>query len=722
MTLREFFDNQIELWHGRGQLGMVETRELNVGSHTVTLQHNPARIVSTGAKIDAKSISQRKCFLCAEGRLENQVSMPIEIAGEWFDILVNPYPILPYHFTIAARNHEQQQIAGHTGAFAQLLEVDQKLTVFYNGPRSGASAPDHMHLQASLSASLPLQMQWRNIVGEHNSELSICRYIEPFYAIETPSAARMTALIDKVIASMPISEGDYEPRLNIIAWHSDDVFRVAIIPRCAHRPSCYFSDDADKLMVSPGALDMAGLIITPRRCDFEDITAENIVDIMSQCGCSAAMPLSVGIMHRADLSVKFHGIYSSEGLTTDETELFEVKNGQISWRNHTYGELLFTSRTAGSTFTLIDVEIGTQFHWQQCQEETFSGSLRIIVVDGQLQAINIVDVETYLESVVGSEMSPTSPIELLKAHAVISRSWVIAQVIDKNNARKTITEQSDPHRHVKWYDHEAHTLFDVCADDHCQRYQGIPQNDSIRAAKAVNDTRGEVLMYGGEIADARFSKCCGGATELFSYCWDNESKPYLPAQIDSKNQGEQFRPLHAEDAAKAWIESCPQTFCGIASPAMLRQSLKGYDQSTTDFYRWTVRISQQQLRQLLRDKIGFDGGAIKGIIPIERGTSGRISLLRIVATDDYIEIGKELEIRRALSPTHLLSSAFIVEPEYGSTSQPSASDTPTSFTLRGAGWGHGVGLCQIGAAQMATMGYDYRQILLHYYRCDIVEL
>jgi len=557
-------------------------------------------------------------------------------------------------------------------------------------------------------------------VGEDNPEISVRHFIAPFYAIETATAERMTALISKTIASLPISEGDYEPRLNIIAWH-EGTFRAAIIPRSMHRPDCYYGEGDYKLMVSPGALDMAGLIITPRKCDFSSISAVKIRLIMSQCGQNAAMPLSVGIMHRQELRAKFKGLFCCNGLTAGDTETFTTQNGLISWHGRSYKELLFSPQEHKATFTLANVEIGTKFHWQQMQEETFCGSLRIIVADGELAAINIIDVETYLESVVGSEMSPTSPIELLKAHAVISRSWVMAQIMNKKKNVEAATVQSDSHRHIKWYDHEAHTLFDVCADDHCQRYQGLPNEESAEAKKAVKETRGEVLTYNGEIADARFSKCCGGATELFSYCWGDEAKPYLPAQYDDEFDGKTFRPLHAEEAAKAWIENRPRSFCGLASPEMLRQSLKGYDQKTTDFYRWSVRIEQEELRRLLREKIGFDGGEIMELIPLERGASGRISLLRIVAARDYIDIGKELEIRRALSATHLLSSAFTVTPEYAAKDGDAAKTVPSAFVLNGAGWGHGVGLCQIGAAQMATMGYDYRQILLHYYRCEISE-
>lgn len=722
MKLNDFFDHQIQLWNGRGQLETVETRQLTLGSRWLTLQHNPARIVSTGAKIDAASISYRKCFLCPDGRLENQIAQQIELAGEGFDILVNPYPILPYHFTIAARRHCQQQIAGRTEAFAELLEAEPQLTVFYNGPQSGASAPDHLHLQASLQASLPLQKQWHEIVDAAKAELQVCHFLSPFYAIETASAARLTALINKTIAALPILDGDYEPRLNIIAWHSEGTYKAAIIPRQSHRPDCYNADGDEKRLVSPGALDMAGLIITPRRTDFDLLTTDDIARIMSQCGGNAAMPLSVGIMHQAELQIRFNGQFFCKGQTAEENERFCFSDGQISWRGESHEELLFVPQNAKTTFTLAGVEIGTQFHWQQQQEETFCGSLRIIVSNGELIAINIVNVETYLESVVGSEMSATSPEELLKAHAVISRSWVMAQIMDKNKTTKAVTELNEPNLHLKWYDHDAHTLFDVCADDHCQRYQGIPQKESVRAAKAVSETRGEVLTYEGEIADARFSKCCGGATEQFSCCWADTEKPYLIAREDSPSDRSKFRPLHAEEDAQYWILRPSKTFCGMADKEMLKKSLNGYDQTTTDFYRWNVRIEQEELQKLLREKIGFDGGAIKDLIPLERGTSGRISLLRIVATNDFIDIGKELEIRRALSPTHLLSSAFIVEPEYSNSHGLLDLSIPSAFVLYGAGWGHGVGLCQIGAAQMASMGYDYRQILMHYYSCEIEKI
>lgn len=736
MTLKDFFCSQIAKWDGKGSLGSVETRRIGVGRYYAVLQHNPARIVSAAAKTDSRSIRARKCFLCGDGRLPKQDALPIELAGEQFDILVNPYPILPCHFTIAAKRHVRQSLHGRISAFAELLERFPGLTVFYNGSRSGASAPDHLHFQASLSGNIPLQMQWKNILensilssknrrdgGSGESlcgELLICEYLSPLYAVVANSPEGLTALATKVFASMPVCAGDYEPRLNIVAWRDGDTYNAAIIPRCSHRPECYFLDGDRQIMVSPGALDMAGLVVTPRHDDFLRITPSDLSEIMGECGGSAVMPLAVGIMSAGRLDAGFTGGFLCGGTPVDGKEEFCARGGKVLWRGQLYGELLITPQSQEAVFSLGGVEIGTQFHWQQRREETFRGSLRIITGgQGELIAINIVDTETYLESVVGSEMSATSPMELLKAHAVISRSWVMAQVCRGESA--TTAEEGGPtdaHKRVVWYDHEAHTLFDVCADDHCQRYQGIPNESAESAARAVRATRGETLTYKGEIADARFSKCCGGATELFSYCWADEEKPYLPAQADIAGKSATFRPLHAEADAADWIMSRPKTLCGMGNSEALMRSLNAYDQSTSDYYRWTVSIGQGELQRLLKEKIGFSGGNILSLDPLQRGASGRISLLRINAEHTFIIIGKELEIRRALSETHLLSSAFVVEYEYGD------GDTrvPETFILHGAGWGHGVGLCQIGAAQMAIQGSRYREILGHYYRCDISRL
>lgn len=721
MDLIQFFNKQIAVWNGRGKLSQVETRELDCGEYTVTLQHNPSRIVSTAAKIDKASIKQRKCFLCNDGRLENQMSLSINLSGEEYDILVNPYPILPYHFTIACRNHVPQRIIGRETVFSQLLNAYSGLTVFYNGPLSGASAPDHLHFQASVSKILPIQKQWSKIKsGKYSLSVSKCltisKYISPIYAISTCSEDEFNDTLQHVIASLPLIEDSVEPRLNIIAWREANSYEAAIIPRFKHRPDSYFLEGENKILVSPGSLDMAGLIITPRKEDFLRIDSASVEEIMRQCGSHAFVPLSVGLMHRTCVSITFNGpFYSANGLVQGSQSISLVDN-KIVWQDKKYDKLIIKPASSNSTFTLNEVEIGTGFHWQQLQTETFYGSVQFIIDRGEILVVNHIDVETYLESVIGSEMSATSPIELLKAHAVISRSWVISQIRQRYfNPSSDIEHGVDSnHVHIKWYDHDAHTLFDVCADDHCQRYQGIPQKAKENAIDAVRSTQNQILTYNDEIIDARFSKCCGGITENFGTCWDATPKPYLPAIVDRDDNVKDFRPINTEEMAHEWIMNHPKTFCGSISKQAIESSLNMYDQQTNDAYRWTVKITQQELQLLLKEKIGFYGGNILSLQPLQRGVSGRISLLRINAETDYIDIGKELEIRRALSRTHLYSSAFIVE---AITSH--GSNIPEIFVLHGAGWGHGVGLCQIGAAQMASLGYNYKDILHHYYLCKL---
>ena len=326
--------------------------------------------------------------------------------------------------------------------------------------------------------------------------------------------------------------------------------------------------------------------------------------------------------------------------------------------------------------------IGVNFHWERKETQVFLGTLRLVVEADQITAINELPVEQYLASVISSEMKATAGLELLKAHAVISRSWLLAQmrrreqnVEHKDNFFSFIKKDDEL---IRWYDREDHTIFDVCADDHCQRYQGITKQTSQAVEQALKATRGQILCYGDEICDARFSKCCGGVTEEFQYCWEDTPKPYL---------------ISVEDP-----------FCNTNDKAVLAQVLNDYDQETNDFYRWTVEYTTEELSKLINDKLKDDFGQIVDLVPLERGKSGRIWKLKIVGTKKTFTIGKELEIRRALSESHLYSSAFDVE------------KTPTGFRLKGKGWGHGVGLCQIGAAVMGQQGYRYDEILLHYYR------
>ncbi len=403
--------------------------------------------------------------------------------------------------------------------------------------------------------------------------------------------------------------------------------------------------------------------------------------------------VSVGIVGAESITFTLNG-YGADNSTRTAT----MRNGLIFYDGKAHTQLCFKPQSPADSFSLKDVVIGVNFHWQRRETQTFRGSLRLLADGGKIWAINDLPVEEYLESVISSEMSAHSSLPLLMAHAVISRSWLMSQIDGKSTPN---TQESHGNAFIRWYDHTDHTLFDVCADDHCQRYQGITKETSPNVAEAIRRTRGELLTYGGEICDARFSKCCGGAMEEFQYCWDDTPKPYLKGIGDTPE--ETIPDLTIEENARKWILSSPKSFCNTTDKRILSQVLNDYDQETTDFYRWHVSYSQEELSRLVEKKLGAGLGTVIDMKPLKRGTSGRIYELQITGTKKTIVVGKELEIRRALSESHLYSSAFVVE-KHGDT-----------FELIGAGWGHGVGLCQIGAAVMGDQGYSYDKILKHYY-------
>ncbi|MEQ3326821.1 SpoIID/LytB domain-containing protein [Bacteroides caccae] len=437
--------------------------------------------------------------------------------------------------------------------------------------------------------------------------------------------------------------------------------------------------------------------------------------------------ITVGILSGKEIGFSFPKEFiSSDGIAICGIQQAVYRKGKICWQEKEYDELSFTpQRDTSSFFELQDVTIGINFHWERKEVQRFKGELKIIVEDDRLTAINIIPIEDYLTSVISSEMSATASLELLKAHAVISRSWLLNKLKVANGKLKVIMHPDNtanfelstlPSQLIKWYDHETHKNFDVCADDHCQRYQGITRASTPQAIEAVFATRGEVLMYEGEICDARFSKCCGGAFEEFQNCWENVKHPYLIGQRDSKTET-RLPDLTKEAEADKWIRTSPTAFCNTHNKQVLSQVLNNYDQETTDFYRWRVCYSQQELSELIHKRSGIEFGKIIDLIPVERGTSGRLVRLKIVGTLRTLIIGKELEIRRTLSSSHLYSSAFVVDKEY----KEDEKEIPSRFILTGSGWGHGVGLCQIGAAVMGEQGYKYKEILSHYYPGSAIE-
>lgn len=752
-SISRFFNRQMEKWadarHRFRDLKHVETHQL---SDQLKVQWNPARIVSTGAKIDKKTLGDRPCFLCDKNRPKEQISKQID---ERFLLLVNPFPILPVHFTIPARKHQPQSIYKNYGEMHRFLSLHSELMVFYNGPKCGASAPDHLHFQAGTSGILPLQANWQRLSRNLTDIISlnddekialIHDFVVPAFVIISKSEDSDEALFQRLYKSMPVRGDETEPMMNIIAWRKGDEYISVVIPREKHRPEAYFAEGDAQMMVSPGALDMLGLIITPREEDFRKLTEESATAILQECGVSTDKmnsivtklkaskeaelqvgtsalysydkepEVKVGIVSGQKIHFSLNKPYLAKGETVIGEQEVEFSEGGVLWNGNQYSSLTFHPQSADASFSLSDVTIGVNFHWERKETQTFLGTLRFVVESDKICAINELPVEKYLESVISSEMSATSSLELLKAHAVISRSWLLAQmkkhrdVAESGNNFFSFTKKED--MLIRWYDREDHTIFDVCADDHCQRYQGITKETSPHVAEAIRQTKGQVLLDGDEICDARFSKCCGGVTEEFQYCWEDTPKNYLTAVRDIALGIESTLPnLTNEEEAEKWIRFNPPAFCNTQDKRILSQVLNDYDQETVDFYRWKVTLTQEKLQQLIADRLKMDLGSILDMKSVERGTSGRISKLQIIGMEKTFTIGKELEIRRTLSDSHLLSSAFIVD-KYDIDEQ----GVPQRFELVGAGWGHGVGLCQIGAAVMGEEGYLYDAILLHYYQ------
>ena len=718
--LLRFFNRQLEKWDDARRryhdLRNVKTRELVVGASSFHVQWNPARMVSTGASIDKKTLAERPCFLCEQNRPKEQFKKSID---SQYDLLVNPYPILPIHFTIPNVKHVPQLIREAYGEIHKLLEEYPELMVFYNGPKCGASAPDHAHFQAGTSGTLPLQKSWKRlshhltkIVSLNDDEdISLIEeYPCPAMLIRSRSQYGDEQLFRRLYEAMPLRADEVEPMMNIVSWRYRDEYLSVVFLRSRHRPDCYYAEGDEQYIISPGALDMAGLFITPRQEDFERLTPERALSILAEVSLdkeelaqlidrlktantqtlnsplstlnSKEPNVSVGIVTADKITFTLNQPYVAKGEVITGPQTVEFSEGGILWRGTQYRNLTFRPQADDASFELQDVTIGVNFHWERQQTQTFEGTLRIVVEADKIVAINELPVERYLASVISSEMSATASPEFLKAHAVISRSWLLAQIEKRrqheNGADNFFSFIKKDDEFIRWYDRDDHTIFDVCADDHCQRYQGIVHARNCHVEEAISQTRGQILTYDGEICDARFHKCCGGDTEEFQYCWEDTPKPYLVSVHDP--------------------------WCNTSDKQILSQVLNDYDQETPDFYHWTVEYTQEQLSELVNRKLKDDFGLITDLIPLERGKSGRIWKLKIVGTKKTFTIGKELEIRRALSESHLLSSAFEVERE------------GDRFILHGKGWGHGVGLCQIGAAVMGEQGKTYDEILLFYYR------
>ena len=736
----DLIDRQLAVWQQAKDnfeaLSGVGVKEVTVGGFPVKIQFNPARIVSSAAKVDPKTIKERKCFLCAANRPAIQEGLPFMGKKAEYSVLINPFPIFPKHLTVPDVNHVNQTIEGEWERFEDMLSLSESLDeflFFYNGPKCGASAPDHMHFQGGNKGFLPLEYNYNALekkllcATEGAKVYAVENYMRGILTIEATDKLAAVAQFRKIYNCLEVKEGEWEPMLNLLAWvvkeNNQTKYISVIFLREKHRPSHYFAEGDANILLSPASVDMGGVFITPLEKDFNKVTEKELVEIADEIQISneffglvknalREQPMvSVGIMSEKEISFELNNAYNFT--CPDNSETFEVKgpqtavesNGKVLWDGKEYTELVFTPKGIG-TFWLRGVTIGVNFHWERKEDQKFGSALKIIVEHGKLTAVNVIGVEDYLTSVISSEMSATASPELLKAHAVISRSWLLAQIeknkeiVASNSEYSACTQTED--ELVKWYDREDHTNFDVCADDHCQRYQGLTRASTLKVREAIEATWGELLMDGNKICDARFSKCCGGAVEEFQYCWEPVKYSYLVKLRDGKNT-QDLPDLTIEENAHKWIMENPEAFCNTTDKNILSQVLNNYDQETVNFYRWKEEYTVKELSELVYKRSGVDYGEIIDLIPVERGTSGRLVKLKIVGTKKTMTIGKELEIRRTLSTSHLYSSAFVVE------------KTDGKFILYGAGWGHGVGLCQIGAAVMGEQGYKYKEILLHYF-------
>lgn len=746
-TIYKFVGDQLSRWplacENFRALKNVKVREMDAGGLTVKLQFNPARIVSSAAKLNKEDIAGRKCFLCRDNRPKEQIMLKFDgRKNKKYHILVNPYPIFPDHLVIADARHTDQSIRQR---YVDMLDLARKytdFTFFYNGPRSGASAPDHHHFQAAPRGLIPLECDVDRLVDQIDKSDALeyvtslqdadlyhyQKFTTGVFVLEAETSKSMAKLFYRLLDCAEVPEGDSEPMFNLFTFYRDGKFRSIVIFRSRHRSHHYFSDGPEHLTMSPGCADMGGVFIVPVEEEYEKLTPGLLAEMLAEV--SVTKEDEASIIHRLTRTQPMIEVGIMSGREIEFEILSDgagprkaaLREGKIEYDGALYDELYFGAKTpstmfAEPSFVLHGVTIGVDFHWERKEDQKFAGALKIIVDKDRLTAVNVVGVEDYLLSVISSEMSASASEEFLKAHAVISRSWLMAQIASSRRERKvavppgitdlpsliTHLEMSGHCEHdeshdttgydcIRWYDHDDHKLFDVCADDHCQRYQGLTRATGKTVRKVIDSTWGQVLTYEGNLCDARFSKCCGGRMERFSTCWEDKDYDYLQPLADT--------PDHLDGG---------KSFCDTDDKEILSQVLNNYDQETSDFFRWTVVYDRKELAALIERKSGVNIGELLSVEALERGGSGRIWKLRIEGSEKTMIVGKELEIRRILSETHLKSSAFEVEM------------TSEKVILKGSGWGHGVGLCQIGAAVMASKGYTYRQILEHYYPKSILK-
>ena len=721
--------------HNYAALEKVEHRAMPVEGLDAVLFFNPGRVASVMAQVDEETLRHRPCFLCPEGIGPEQLTLDWRApGGNDYWIRVNPFPIFDRHFTVSIARHERQQVEGHYADMLALAEQAPEYLFFYNGPMCGASAPDHMHFQAIPEGNLPVERMVRRgdglrLVAKRDGVV-ISRlncFSGGTFVLSSTDPEALARVFTRLVSLGEIqTEREWEPRMNLLTWYGPGGWTTVVFLRAESRPECFWSEDPDEqILISPGAVEMAGVAIVASRASFDRLDIPRLAAIIKEVSFdehkTAKMEeklirrqeiLTVGVVSLPELAFNFKTPYTFEGKTYTGAHTATARDGKIQFQGQLYDDIYFRHEGAEGSFELSNVTIGVDFHWNRQETQLFPDDLKLIVENGKLTAVNCVGIENYLVSVISSEMSATNSEELLKAHCIISRSWILAQ-IQKNKELKaagvdySACTDTDTER-IKWYDREDHVNFDVCADDHCQRYYGLSRASTQAVRDAVEQTWGRVLTHGGRICDARFSKCCGGVFEEFKFCWEPKQLPYLVRRRDS-DRPDDFPDLTVEENARKWILSEPEAFCNTKDEKILSQVLTNFDQETKNFYRWTVEYTVEELSGLVKRRSGEDYGEILDLIPVARGTSGRLWKLKIVGSKKTKIIGKELEIRKTLSPSHLYSSAFVVEKKDG------------KFILHGAGWGHGVGLCQIGAAVMGAKGYKYDEILAHYFPGSTIE-
>lgn len=686
--LRKFIKDQLSVWPLAAAnfrvLKTLRSKDVKVFGLSCRVQYNPRRVLSSMADTSPEAIAARKCFLCEKNRPAEQFHIKFDgRKSRRYNIQVNPYPIFSSHLVIVRDEHIPQAIWHH---FPDMLDFTVKYpeyTVFYNGPMCGASAPDHLHFQAVPRRSLPLEDAIDSFLDNPGtSPLASVKdavlyrfdgFVNGVFALKAVTGKSLAKLFYRLLDCTDRRSGETEPEFNLYTYTKGREYRTFVVMRSAKRSHHFFAEGEEHLSMSPGAADMAGVFVAPFREDFEKVSSGMLEELLSEVSISKQEEemiewrltrkqqiISVGILCAKEICFEV----ISDGAGPQKVSWCD---GKIAYNGMLYDELYFDSITRSTlfsetSFVLYDVVIGIDFHWQQKRTLRFAGGLKFVVEGEMIRAVNCIGEEDYLLSVISSEMKATSSLELLKAHAVISRSWLRSRLEDRKVGRIP-----------------PHETFDVCADDHCQRYQGLTMAVGENVRKAIDETWGQILVYKGEICDARYSKCCGGRTELFSSCWEDKDFPYL--------------------------QSVEDPFCDCEDSEILSQVLNDYDTKTHDFHDWVVRIPERALPELLKKRTGIDFGSVISMTPLRRGPSGRIIELEIKGEKCSCVLSKELTIRHALSESHLKSSAFSV----------SRDAVSGDFILTGKGWGHGVGLCQIGAAVMASKGYGYRQILSYYY-------